>query len=438
MNRRNFIRSIGTGLAASVAAGIPAANSPRPNIVLVMTDDQGWGQTGYYDHPILKTPHLDAMAKNGLRLDRFYAGAPVCSPTRASVLTGRTNYRCGVLQHGYALHLQEKTIAQALKKAGYATGHFGKWHLDGLRGAGAPILESDPYHPGHFGFNEWLSVTNFFDRNPLLSRKGKFEDYKGDSSEIVVAEALKFIKRNMKDEKPSFTVIWFGTPHAPMVASEKDKKPFKDLGDDAANHYGELVAMDRSIGNLRSTLRKMRIADNTLVWFNSDNGGLKQYGPETVGGLRGFKGSIYEGGLRVPCIIEWPGGIKPRITKYPASTMDIMPTLVDLLELPGNSTLKLIDGSSLKSLFKKEIGKRKKPIPFMYKDTTVLLDNEHKIIRKKNGNYELYDLGEDPLEKNNLFGEKPEFAEGLKRKVDAVFESIKKSQGGGRITRKAE
>ncbi len=112
----------------------------QPNVILVMADDMGWGQTGYYDHPALKTPHLDSMAKNGLRFDRFYAGAPNCSPTRATVLTARSNDRTGVLNHGYALNLQEKTIGAAFKKAGYATGHFGKWHLNGFTGPGAPIF----------------------------------------------------------------------------------------------------------------------------------------------------------------------------------------------------------------------------------------------------------------------------------------------------------
>ena len=119
----------------------------KPNIILIMTDDQGWGQTGYYNHPILKTPNLDSMATNGLRLDRFYAGSPLCSPTRATVLTGRSNDRTGVFSHGYALRLQEKTLAQALKKKGYKTAHFGKWHLNGLKGPGVPILKDDNHSP---------------------------------------------------------------------------------------------------------------------------------------------------------------------------------------------------------------------------------------------------------------------------------------------------
>jgi len=136
-----------------LSAGIANA-AARPNIVLVMADDMGWGQTGYYNHPVLKTPHLDAMALAGLRFDRFYAGAPVCSPTRASVLTGRSNMRTGVESHGYALRRQEQTIVSALRKAGYATGHFGKWHLNGMRGPGVPMFASDTHHPGVFDFGQ--------------------------------------------------------------------------------------------------------------------------------------------------------------------------------------------------------------------------------------------------------------------------------------------
>ena len=285
---------------------INSLSAAKPNVVLVMADDQGWGQMGYMNHPALKTPHLDAMSENGLRLDRFYAGGPVCSPTRATVLTGRTHDRTGVFDHGYALRSQEKTLGQAMKRAGYATGHFGKWHLNGLRGPGAPIFKEDSHHPGAFGFDEWLSVTNFFDRNPIMSRKGKIEEYSGDSSEIIVDEALKFIKANATANKPFFTVIWYGTPHDPWTAAKADKKSFTKLSQKAQEHYGELVAMDRSIGTLRKGLREMGVAQNTLVWFMSDNGGLPRLDPPTTGGLRSFKGSMYEGGLRVPAIIEWP------------------------------------------------------------------------------------------------------------------------------------
>jgi arylsulfatase A-like enzyme len=363
------------------AAAFAADNANRPHIVLVMADDMGWGQTSYNRHPILKTPNLDAMAAAGLRFDRFYAGAPNCSPTRGTVMTGRSNDRGGVQNHGYALRRQEKTLVQALRGAGYVTGHFGKWHLNGFSGPGVPVLASDDHNPGEFGFDEWLSVTNFFDRDPVLSRKGKFEEFKGDSSEVIVAEALKFIGKNRSGGKPIFTTIWYGSPHAPYIAAEADKKDFASLDKSSQDHYGELVAMDRSIGALRQGLRQMGLGENTLVWFCSDNGGLPNITPETVGGLRGFKNTLYEGGLRVPGIIEWPAQIKrARITRYPAGTVDIFPTLADIVQLPGLALLQPIDGSSLKPLFTADLKERAKPLPFRHQGRAALIDNRYKIV----------------------------------------------------------
>lgn len=389
----------------------------RPNIVLVMADDMGWGQTGYYNHPVLKTPHLDAMAAAGLRFDRFYAGAPNCSPTRATVMTGRTNDRTGVLNHGVPLRPQEKTIAQALADAGYATGHFGKWHLNGLRGPGAPILKDDIRSPGAFGFQTWLSVTNFFDRNPIMSRMGMFEEFAGDSSEIIVDEALQFIGKQATAGHLFFTVIWYGTPHSPFVASDKDRSAFRDLDAASSHHYGELVAMDRSIGTLRKGLRDLAIADNTLVWFCSDNGGLPKIKPETVGGLRGFKNSVYEGGLRVPAVIEWPTGIrKPRVTEYPACTMDIFPTLVEVAGLAASGPPRPVDGISLKPLFSEQLDRRERPIGFRHTDRTAFLDNNYKLLKAnaRQDNWELYDLAADPTESKNLISELPDLARRMK------------------------
>ena len=405
-----------------------------PNVVLVMADDQGWGQTGYYNHPVLKTPHLDAMAKAGLRFDRFYAGGPVCSPTRATVLPGRTHDRTGVFDHGYALRSQEKTLSAAMKKAGYATGHFGKWHLNGLRGPGVPIFGNDSHGPGGFGFDEWVSVTNFFDREPLMSRNGKFEDFMGDSSEIVVDEALKFIGAKVKAKKPFFAVLWYGTPHSPWVAADADTKPFTKLSEKAREHYGELVAMDRSIGTLRKGLRDLKVAQNTLVWFTSDNGGLPGLQPSTTGGLRDFKGSMYEGGLRVPALIEWPTGIpKPRITKYPAGAVDIFPTLAQVVGLPKSSMLQPQDGLSLVPLFTKEIGPRKKVLPFRSRGRVAIIDNDYKLIslpNKREPKLELYNLAKDTAEATNLFDKEPEIARRMQKQLEAANTSIEASVAG--------
>lgn len=418
----------------ALAASVPGVFAAKPNVILVMADDQGWGQTGYQNHPALKTPHLDAMAANGLRFDRFYAGGPVCSPTRATVLTGRTHDRTGVFDHGYALRLQEKTLGQAMKNAGYATGHFGKWHLNGLRGPGAPIFKEDTHHPGAFGFDEWLSVTNFFDRNPIMSRNGKIEEHTGDSSEIIIGEALKFIQTKTAAQQPFFTVIWYGTPHDPWVADDADKKAFTLLSEKAQEHYGELVAMDRSIGTLRKGLRKLGIAKNTLVWFSSDNGGLPRFDPSTTGGLRGFKGSMYEGGLRVPAVIEWPAGIPTsRITHFPAGAVDMFPTLAEVAGLKKNTMLKPQDGQSLVKLFSKEIGPRKKPLPFRSRGRLAVVDNNYKMIAQPDGNktqYELYNLKNDEAEQTNLVEKEFKIAKRLRRKVNALNTSVEASVEG--------
>ncbi len=415
-----------------LCGNIHAAATP-PHIIFVMADDMGWGQTGYRGHPVLKTPNLDAMAANGLRFDRFYAGGPVCSPTRASVLTGRTHNRTGVLSHGYALRLQEKTIAQALKGAGYVTGHFGKWHLNGHKGPGAPILASDPRNPGAFGFDEWISVSNFFDVNPLMSRRGKIEEFKGDSSEIVVAEAVKFLDQHRPTGKPMFAVIWYGTPHSPFKALEGDKASFSALNEASANHYGELVAMDRSIGTLRKKLRDFRLADNTLLVFCSDNGGLPGITPETVGGLRGNKGSVFEGGLRVPGIIEWPSVIKtPRVTQYPACTMDLFPTVAEILGLPASVRIQPADGQSLRPLLTQEVGTRPKPIPFRYQGKSALVDNNYKLLTEnlERGSFQLYDLAADPKESRDLAATKPEVFTKMKKELLAWNATVDASFAG--------
>ncbi|MDP6546200.1 MAG: sulfatase-like hydrolase/transferase [Phycisphaerae bacterium] len=422
-NRRDFLKVVSlasTGLLLSKISGncTEAAETKRtrPNVVLIMTDDQGWGQTGYYNHPALKTPNLDKMAAGGLRFDRFYAGAPVCSPTRASVLTGRANDRTGVPSHGHALRLQEKTLPAAMKAAGYSTGHFGKWHLNGFRGPGVPVLKNDTHNPGAFGFDEWLTVTNFFDMNPVMSRKGSFEEFKGDTSAIIVGEAMKFISASTKASKPFLAVIWDGSPHSPWVASETDRKSFAGLNARSQHHYGELAAFDRSIGVLRKGLRDLGVADNTLVWYCSDNGGLGGIEPDTVGGLRGHKGSVWEGGLRVPGIIEWPAGIKPRITNYPASTMDIFPTIADILDLPKSVLLKPVDGVSLTGLFKQKIAARKQPIPFRFGRRGALVDNDYKLVSPavRRGVFELYNLKTDPKESKDISKDEPEIFNRMK------------------------
>ena len=419
--------SVLLGLIGFLSTGL-CGEIEKPNVVLVMADDQGWGQVGYNGHPHLKTPHLDAMAASGIRFSRFYAAGPVCSPTRASVLTGRTHNRTGVPTHGKRLCLQEKTLAQALKQAGYTTAHFGKWHLNGVRGNGIPILGDDQNHPGHYGFDVWLSVTNYFDLDPLMSRNGRFEAFKGDSSEVIVAEALEFMKK--QKDSPFLAVIWYGSPHNPMRALDKDRKNLPD--DKLGHHLGEIVGIDRSVGVLRRGLRELGIEKDTLVWYCSDNGGL-DIDPDAVGRLRGHKGDLFEGGVRVPGIVEWPGYIKPMVTDIPVSTMDIMPTIIDLLDLPDDSMLSVRDGESVLALFQGGVPKRTYPIPFTFLKQAALIDGNYKLIsmnKAKNDAWQLFDLTHDPGETKDVSETFPDRFERMKVQAQALLRSVEASAEG--------
>ena len=404
----------------------------KPNIVLVMSDDQGWGQVGYMGHPHLKgrTPNLDDMAASGIRFDRFYAAAPVCSPTRASVLTGRVPGRTGVPGLHKRLCLQEKTLPQALKNAGYATAHFGKWHLGGVKGSAMPVLPDDPNHPGHYGFDEWLSATNYIEMNPLMTDNGEIVYLDGESSILMVEAALKFIEEHRA--RPFFAAIWYGAPHFPYAAMEEDTAGLsKDLDPKVAQLFGEIIAMDRSIGMLRRGLRDMNLAENTLVWFCSDNG-RRDHEPDSVGGLRGYKGSLYEGGIRVPGIIEWRGRVTPMVTDFPASTMDIMPTIVDLLDLPDDSMLDVVDGVSLASLLDGEIPVLNRTIPFT-SNGTALIDGSYKLFQQGRGRtakWVLYDLEKDPTETTDVSRENLERFEQMVEAAEEMLASVEASAAG--------
>ena len=325
----------------------------RPNVILAMADDQGWGDMGYMGHKVLKTPVFDEMAKTGLRFDRFYAAAPVCSPTRASVLTGRHPNRMGCFQWGHTLRKHEVTLAEALKSAGYTTSHFGKWHLGSVR------AESE-VAPGKNGFDEWASAPNFYENSPLFSHNGKVIETKGESSAVTVDLALEWMAK--VKEKPFLSVIWFGNPHSPHVGTEKFLRMYGNETKAYANFYAEITAMDAAMGRLREGIRKLGVADNTILWYCSDNGGLK---PNSMAGLAGKKGKLLEGGIRVPGIIEWPEVIrKNRVTQVPANTVDIYPTILELSGVKQPARQPILDGVSLAGLIRGREFSRKKPMGF--------------------------------------------------------------------------
>jgi len=356
-DRRGFLRAIGAGASLAATRGVLAVDATRsatPNIVLCMADDQGWGDMAYNGHPVLRTPNFDAMAASALRFDRFYAAAPVCSPTRGSVMTGRHPNRFGCFKWGHTLRPQEITIAEALKTAGYVTGHFGKWHLGSVR-------RGSPVNPGASGFDEWLSAPNFFDNDPILSREGVAVQTEGESSMVTVDAALEFIRKHADSPQPFLAVVWFGSPHSPHVAVEQDRALYADEEEKLQHFYGEITGMDRAFGKLRQELRALGIHENTILWYCSDNGGLRGLG--ATGG-RGHKGQVYEGGLRVPGILEWPGRIpRPQNTDVPCNTSDIYPTLLEIVGVRMDDQPPL-DGLSLVPLLDGEMTARPEPMGF--------------------------------------------------------------------------
>ncbi len=466
-----------------------------PNIILMMGDDHGFEETGYNGHPFIKTPVLDEMAANGLRLDQFYSGHPSCSPTRGGIITGRHPNRYGTYTPNWSIRPEEISIAQLMKDAGYATGHFGKWHL-------GPVKKSSPTSPGAMGFDTWLSHDNFFELDPVLSKDGappvKIE---GEGSEIIIDETISFIKNS--GDKPVFAIVWFGSPHEPYMGLPEDLALYEDLPDSLSNEYvrltsletgqatrrpldsvlqerfAEITAMDRAIGKLRDFLRENNMSENTMLWYYGDNGippsGLYH------SDFHGLKGTIYEGGTRVPGIVEWPGVITtPFTSDVNAVTTDMLPTMVDLVggKLPDRP----IDGISLMPLLKGKMKERPSPIGFWMFDTRHLtdsvpyidpelqegttplakqmngeftrsfrnfhhpvvteedytgdrsfLDNTYKlIIREEDGQEirELYDIRKDPYETKNLIETNPEVASDLESKMKDWQSSVLNSLTG--------
>jgi arylsulfatase A-like enzyme len=457
------------------SSGAAAEVGRAPNVVLVMADDQGWGDMGYYSHPHLKTPNFDAMAKEAIRFDRFHAAAPVCSPTRASVLTGRTPNRMATFKWGHPIRPQETTLAQVLKRAGYRTGHFGKWHLGSVQKAGLAT-------PGKCGFDEWVSAPNFFDLDPVLSDQGKAVAFKGDSSDITADLAITFIRASAAKKQPFLAVVWFGSPHAPHRALPADSKPYADRPAEEREFLGEIAAMDRAFGRIRGEIKELGLTNDTVLWYCSDNGALPKVG--STGGRRGFKGQVYEGGLLVPALLEWPTRYpKPRLIDVPCVTSDIYPTVLEWTGARAERQPPL-DGISLVPLLEGRVERRSRPIGFWDhptggvgtpskewmdellveqkagrepNDPKKLFADAGKIAKKypldtfpghaawldaswklhridtaksKGVQWELYDLGADPKESNNLLDAEPKRAAAMKKELNAWLESVVRSLNG--------
>ena len=403
------------------------------------------------------------MAKTGLLLERFYAAAPVCSPTRGSVLTGRHPNRYGCFSWGHTIRPQEVTIGDAVKTAGYTTGHFGKWHVGG-------VSAGNDVSPSASGFDEWMSSPNFFENNPLMSRNGKVIETTGEGSQVNVDAAVAFIRAAVKRTQPFLAVIWFGSPHAPHEALDSDRKAYAGESEELQHFYGEITAMDLAIGNLRKELRTLGVAENTLLCYNSDNGAIPV---GSTGGLSGRKGDLEEGGIRVPCILEFPARIA-RVSHLPCGTVDIYPTVAELTgasvkkqvaPLDGVSPVPLIDGSMqtrmkplgfwvhpargiqtksddiLKAMRSgtatgaESAGKIEKQFPeTAFPGPSAWIDGDYKLHRKQskagNAEYSLFNIASDPQEKRNLAAHEPKRVARLKAGLKEWLKSVVRSLNG--------
>ena len=447
----------------------------KPNIILVMCDDLGWGDVGFNGNKIIRTPHLDTMAKNSLRFERFYAAAPVCSPTRGSCITGRHPYRYGVyFANTGHMKTEELTLAELLKEHGYATGHFGKWHLGTLtkteteanRGGPRGVKNFSP--PQVNGFDVCFSTESKVPTwDPMLRPKNNksktwwdpaknngpygtaywnekgarvTENLRGDDSRVIMDRAIPFIRAAVKKEQPFFTIVWFHAPHLPVVAGPEYTKLYAKHEKFAQHYYGCITALDEQVGRLRKELRTLGVADNTLVTFCSDNGPEgNASAPGSAGHFSGRKRSLLEGGLRVPGLIEWPAKIKPRTTAIPAVTSDYLPTILDLIGAEQTDQRPL-DGISLVPLFEGKMKERAEPIGFQSAGQVALIGDRYKIHgsggrKKERGqalpNLKLFDLTKDPSEQNDLAAQHPDLIKKMTATLEHWRKSCRHSDDGG-------
>ncbi len=341
--RNLFIREIEAGPVDRAAR--------RPNVVVLLADDLGWGDLGCYGGPV-RTPALDALTAQGVRFTDFHAGAAVCSPSRATLLTGRYHMRAGVyhvLQDTmHNAHLLERavTLAEVLKRSGYATAHFGKWHL------GLTSGERKKPSPAEHGFDYWFGLANGADpsqKDPVnFIRNGKrVGPLTGYACQIVVEDAIRWLDEPRRPDQPFFLNVWFNEPHAVLAAPDEIVSRYGGLNDQAALYSGAIENTDRAVARLVATLKTRGELENTLIVYASDNG---SYRDDRNGGLRGAKSSNFEGGLRSPGIFFWPGGIAGgRVEKEPAGAVDVLPTVCGLLGVEKPEGVHL-DGADLSPL----------------------------------------------------------------------------------------
>lgn len=463
-------------LLIACSAPVPAEIDSRPNILLVMCDDLGWGDVGFNGHPNIQTPNLDRLARQGAILNRFYSASPVCSPTRASVLTGRNPYRMGIY-HANTGHLppEEITLPEILQTEGYQTGHFGKWHLGTLTRMIKDANRGRPRDSTHYA----IPTTNGYDTyfctesktptwDPMIKPKyfdkekgeslrygwaaaaadtqriesyGTFywtgpeqielQNLDGDDSRVIMDRVIPFIDQAVAESQPFFSTIWFHTPHLPLVAGEKYLAKYQELSHQEQLHHGSITAMDEQVGRLWAHLDSLGVAENTMLWFCSDNG-PEINTPGLSGPYRERKRSLYEGGVRVPAFCIWPSRLEGGTSSNTAmSTSDYLPTILDYLQIEYPQATRPLDGLSVRLQLEEQDLPREAAIGFLIRNKRSWTADQYKLISNDDGeNYELYDLLEDPGETKDLADSLTQVAQRMKGELEEWMASCTRSDEG--------
>lgn len=443
----------------------------RPNILIMMSDDQGYGDIGSHGNPHLKTPNMEAIGKQGVEMTHFFA-YPNCSASRAALLTGRYPYRTGVTavtQVDHFMNTSEETLAEILAANGYRTGIFGKWHLG----------DNTPMRPTDQGFQEALvhkgggigqaagpAGNSYFD--PVLEHNNKSKKYEGYCDDIFTDATMDFISK--KDKKPFLAYLATNLPHFPLQVPDARAEPYrkKGLHEDNSLTYGMIDNIDYNVGRVLEKLKELGIEENTLVIFLSDNGPRNRrtkndvYPGRWVANLRGTKTSVYDAGIRVPFFMRWPGKIKPaQTTKTMGTIIDILPTVLDVCDIKSPGNIK-IDGKSLLPIWKGETDTFEDrpfftqmhygPTPFKYMHFAVRMqqyklvsphDFPHGILYQPKdeelqevlSNLELYNVENDPSERINVAEKHPDIVEDLLAKYENWFDEVTEERDSKGIQR---
>ncbi|MFQ6132831.1 MAG: arylsulfatase [Armatimonadota bacterium] len=418
LDRRDFLKRAGTAaLAGALPAEAANSSNERPNVVVILTDDQGWGDLSVHGNTNLQTPNVDSLARDGALFDRFFV-CPVCAPTRAEFLTGRYHPRGGV--HGVTtgaerLNVDETTIGDTFKAAGYATGAFGKWH-NGTQ---------YPYHPNARGFDEFYGFCSghwghYFD--PVLEHNGRIVRGKGFIIDDLTDRGLAFIEQNK--DRPFFCYLPYNTPHTPFQVPDRFWRKLKDHPIEMRNRDADKEHLDSTrcalamcenidwnVGRILRRLDRLKLSQNTIVIYYSDNG---PNGWRWNGGMKGRKGSTDEGGVRVPCLVRWPGHIRPG-TQIPqiAGAIDLLPTLADMAGIPLVGT-KPLDGVSLKPLLSGTAEEWPDRMIFTHQRGRVSVRTQQ---YRLDHTGKLFDMTSDPGQYQDVSKQKPEVAADLSRAV---------------------